>query len=65
MTRFAGLPARLAPWGVAALGIALLSLLTFDQGHVMSLFEGGRAFEVNFIHEFVHDARHAAGLPCH
>lgn len=26
---------------------------------------GIRAFQENWLHEFFHDARHAAGFPCH
>jgi len=51
-------------------GAALLSLVAFyivalDQGHLLSLVQGNAAFQTNFIHELVHDARHAAGFPCH
>jgi len=51
-------------------GATLLSLVAFyvmalDQGHLLSLLQGTAAFEMNFIHELVHDARHAAGFPCH
>jgi hypothetical protein len=51
-------------------GAALLSLVGFylvalDQGYLLSLVQGNLAFEMNFIHELVHDARHAAGFPCH
>ena len=55
--------------GWLALG-ALGGLLSFyvvalDQGLLLSLVQGSAAFDVNFIHELVHDARHAAGFPCH
>ena len=51
-------------------GAALLSLVAFyvlalDQGHLMSLVQGNGAFDINLIHELLHDARHAAGFPCH
>ena len=51
-------------------GAALLSLIAFyivalDQGLLMSLAQGNVAFETNYIHELLHDARHAAGFPCH
>jgi hypothetical protein len=36
----------------------------FDQGHLFSLV-GKEAFDNNWLHEFVHDMRHAAGFPCH
>ncbi len=56
------------PWPVAvAAAIAALGLylVGFDQGHALALFQGDTAYQLNFIHELVHDARHAAGFPCH
>jgi hypothetical protein len=55
-------------WSLA--GAMLLALfgfyvLAFDQGALLSVFQGPRAYDLNFIHELVHDARHAAGFPCH
>jgi MYXO-CTERM domain-containing protein len=52
---------------VGLLGLALFGLyvLALDQGWLLSLVQGSRAFDVNFIHEAVHDARHVAGFPCH
>ena len=55
-------------WGV--MGLLLLSLsglyvLALDQGWLLSWFQGEQAFDLNFIHELVHDTRHAAGFPCH
>ncbi|MDP2660381.1 MAG: CbtB-domain containing protein [Dehalococcoidia bacterium] len=29
------------------------------------MIQGKIAFDQNIIHEVVHDARHAAGFPCH
>lgn len=55
-------------WGhvrLAALFFALFYLLGIDQGHLLSIVQGSVAFDQNFIHEVVHDARHAAGFPCH
>jgi hypothetical protein len=49
----------------ALLGLALLYLVGLDQGFLLSLVEGQTAFDQNLIHEFVHDARHAAAFPCH
>jgi hypothetical protein len=48
-------------------GIMLFGLFSvgFDQGQLFSLVEGKKAFESNWLHEFVHDMRHAAGFPCH
>jgi cobalt transporter subunit CbtB len=56
-------------WRVA-LGLVLLSLfalygLALDQGWLLSWFQGAQSFDLNFIHELVHDTRHAAGFPCH
>ncbi|MPZ14564.1 MAG: CbtB-domain containing protein [Chloroflexi bacterium] len=50
---------------VAALAVAALYALALDQGHILSIVQGSQAFDMNLIHEFVHDARHAAGFPCH
>ena len=52
-------------WAVIAAAAALYALLAFDQGHLLSLVQGQTAFDTNFIHELVHDARHLAGFPCH
>ena len=55
-------------WGsVGLLLLALLGLyvLALDQGFLLSLVQGAPAFDMNLIHEAVHDARHAAGFPCH
>ena len=51
-------------------GLMLLSLFGFyvlalDQGWLLSWFQGAQAFDLNFIHELVHDTRHSAGFPCH
>ena len=51
--------------GAIALAAAIYLVLSFDQGQVLSFVQGASAFDQNFIHELVHDARHAAGLPCH
>ena len=56
------------PWllgGFVLLGLSLLYLLALDQGWLLSWIHGLAAFDMNLIHEFVHDARHAAGFPCH
>ncbi len=50
----------------ALLGFLLLYYLVgLDQGHLLSLIQGNVAFDQNLIHEFAHDARHAASFPCH
>lgn len=58
------------PQGRLLLALAALGLFTFyivglDQGHLLSLIQGSLAFDQNLIHEALHDARHAAGFPCH
>ncbi len=51
--------------GFLLLGLFALYLVALDQGFLLSLFQGPIAFDMNWIHEAVHDARHAAGYPCH
>ena len=51
--------------GIALLGLFGLYTLALDQGMLLSLFQGGAAFDMNLIHELIHDTRHAAGFPCH
>jgi fatty acid desaturase len=47
------------------LGLFGLYILALDQGWLFSLVQGAAAFDANVLHEVVHDARHAAGFPCH
>lgn len=42
-----------------------LFVVGFDQGHLFSIIQGAEAFDDLFIHELMHDMRHAAGFPCH
>ena len=51
---------RIVPWAVFAFAIAMVLIYFFgvEQG-ALSVFSG------SYVHEFVHDARHLAGLPCH
>jgi hypothetical protein len=51
---------ELAPWAIFAtlLFLAALYLVTTEQG-ALSVFDG------SFVHEFMHDARHLIGVPCH
>ena len=56
---------RLAIAALAAIFVAGLFLVAFDQGHTLSLVYGDAAFADRVIHEFTHDMRHAAGFPCH
>jgi hypothetical protein len=56
------------PWtlaGLLGLGVIGFYVLALDQGWLLSLVQGDRAFDLNLIHEAVHDARHVAGFPCH
>lgn len=58
-----GVDQRLALAGL--LGLAGFYVLAMDQGLLLSLFQGDFAYAQNLIHETLHDARHAAGFPCH
>ena len=61
-------PSHGEPWllgGFVLLGLSLLYVLALDQGWLLSWIHGSAAFDMNLIHEFLHDARHAAGFPCH
>jgi hypothetical protein len=59
-------PANAWPLGtVLLLGLLGLYALAIDQGFLLSLFQGHVAFDMNLLHELVHDARHVAGFPCH
>ncbi len=55
------IPVReIVPWAVFG-GVGVLVLLYFvgvEQG-------AASIFSNTLVHEFVHDARHLAGLPCH
>lgn len=51
--------------GIVLLGAFGLYTLALDQGLLLSLFQGAVAFDMNLIHELIHDTRHAAGFPCH
>ncbi len=50
---------------VALLALLGLMILAFDQGQTLAAVQGDSAYQLNLIHELVHDARHAAGFPCH
>jgi hypothetical protein len=47
------------------LGALGLYALAVDQGFLLSLIHGDVAFDLNLLHELVHDTRHTAGFPCH
>ncbi|KGJ03170.1 Probable cobalt transporter subunit (CbtB) [Paracoccus halophilus] len=51
---------EVTPWAIFGLIIGLIALyfIGLEQG-ALALFEGAT------IHEFVHDARHLLGFPCH
>lgn len=51
--------------GMIFLGIFALYVMALDQGFLLSLAQGSKAFDINLIHELLHDMRHAAGFPCH
>lgn len=51
--------------GAVLLALLAFYVLAFDQGLLLSLVQGDLAFNQNLLHEVVHDARHAAGFPCH
>ena len=53
------------PLVAAAAGLITMYVMGIDQGQLFSVVQGSSAFEQNLLHEFVHDARHAAGFPCH
>ena len=51
--------------GLVVLGLFTLYVVALDQGFLLSWIHGPAAFDMNLIHEALHDARHAAGFPCH
>ena len=51
--------------GALVLGLLLLYAVGFDQGFLLSFFQGHVAYQVNMIHELIHDSRHIAAFPCH
>ena len=62
-------PVSRIPWLslliASALALVALFVLGLDQGQTFAAVQGTSAYDVKWIHEFVHDARHAAGFPCH
>jgi len=44
-------------------GLLLGYLVLFDQGALLALVGGGS--KLNYLHEFFHDGRHLANVPCH
>lgn len=51
--------------GMSILALLMLYVVALDQGLLLSLVQGNLAFDQNLLHEITHDARHAAGFPCH
>lgn len=51
--------------GTLGLGLLALYLVGFDQGFLLSFFQGNSAYQVNMIHELIHDSRHITAFPCH
>ncbi|MGI9012038.1 MAG: CbtB domain-containing protein [Nitrososphaeraceae archaeon] len=55
----------------AAIGLLIfilafgLFIVGYDQGQLFSLVQGEQAYNDLWVHEFSHDMRHAAGIPCH
>lgn len=45
-------------WALVAFALAGLYALAFDNGALL-------ADKASLVHEFVHDARHFIGAPCH
>ena len=58
---------RRALWYALPLTLSFMALfvIAFDQGQLLSTIAGESAYRLNWLHEFFHDARHAAGFPCH
>ncbi|MBI2320717.1 MAG: CbtB-domain containing protein [Chloroflexi bacterium] len=54
-------------WMGLSVAAAMLGLfaLGFDQGQLLSPVLGDVSYQLNVLHELVHDARHAAAFPCH
>jgi len=55
------IPVReIVPWALfaAAIAFVLVYFIGFEQGAFSFVSS-------SYVHEFVHDARHLAGLPCH
>lgn len=56
--------ATLPTWvmlAVAAVGVVVLWLVSFDNGQLTSVVDSSSSF----VHELFHDSRHALGVPCH
>ncbi len=56
---------RIAVGILVAILLFTMFIVGFDQGHLFSMVQGQKAFDVKWMHEFYHDMRHASGFPCH
>ena len=52
-------------WPLVGLFILAVYVVGYDQGALLQPFLGAASHTFNFIHEFVHDARHLLAFPCH
>ena len=54
-------------WYLLPIGLSAIVLFAvgFDQGQIINTVAGETATQLTWLHEFFHDARHAAGFPCH
>ena len=64
-TKFINTVPKVALAILASIFIIGLFIVGFDQGHIFSIIYGESSFIDQFLHEFTHDMRHAAGFPCH
>jgi hypothetical protein len=56
---------RMLGAALLVVGAALLYLVLFDQGQVLDVLFGDGVARLNYLHEFFHDGRHLANVPCH
>lgn len=62
------LDSKIPVYAIAILAIIFglgLFVVGYDQGHLFSVVIGEKAYEDLYLHELLHDMRHAAGFPCH
>ncbi len=65
IVRAAGGVPKVAVGVLLAILVLGVFMTGFDQGQLLSVAQGEQAFEDQWMHEFYHDMRHAAGFPCH
>lgn len=56
---------KIAIIALAAVFAVGMFAMGFDQGEILGLVYGESAYIEMLFHEYTHDMRHAAGLPCH